>query len=167
VDEVAIDTGAEDDLIDALEAKGYRGDECAVIADASGEWQDAARTKGRGSWDMLRRRRWHHLYKPDSMAERNPRVEERCATANARIRTADDRRHFFVVPELRQLAQALSRWPLNSVGTPSRHSEYAHRCDGATYPLCRFYPRRLIEARLEFTRIERGRSERAEAMKDW
>ena len=41
-----------------LEGAGYRGDECAVVMDASAWWQDGDHTKGKTSDKALRSRRW-------------------------------------------------------------------------------------------------------------
>jgi hypothetical protein len=165
VDEVVVEQGDEDDLIDALEALGLRGDEVAVVADASGEWQDAERTKGRGSYDVFRRRGWRHIFTPAANAKRNPLIVERCAITNSRMRTADGRRHFFADPtRCPMTCRALANWE-NRKGFPNRRSDFAHLCDGASYPMCRFYPRRAPPGKVEYQGLRS--STRADDWKEW
>jgi hypothetical protein len=156
VDEVVVENGDENDLIDALELKGLDGRETAVVADASGEWQDAERTVGRGSYDVFRRRGWKFIYTPDKNSKRNPLILERCAAANVRIRTADGRRHVFSSPDNYHLNRALRLWE-NRNGVPHRRSEYAHLSDAFSYPLWRFYPRRVQSGSVQVTTIARER----------
>jgi hypothetical protein len=163
VDEAVVEQGDENDLIDALEGKGLRGDDTAVIADASGEWQDAERTRGRGSFDIFRRRGWKWIYPPDPSSKRNPHVTERVKVANARMKTADGERHLFSAPENLHLNRALRLWE-NKNGIPFRRSEHAHLCDAATYPLWRFYPRKVPRGRIEYRGL--GTSRRREDFAD-
>jgi hypothetical protein len=147
VDEVVVEQGDENDLIDALEGRlGLVGADVAVIADASGEWQQGDRKRGqmtgRGSYDMFRARGWKHLFKPDERSERNPLILERVAVGNARLRTADDRRHAFIAPGCVLTAEAISKWPNGREGFPSRRSQYSHIGDAWTYPKYRLWPRR-------------------------
>jgi hypothetical protein len=147
VDEVVIEQGDEDDLVDALESMGYRGDTCAVIADASGEWQQADRKKGkltgRGSWDMFRQRGWQNIFAPSPWSAKNPLILERVAVANARLRGHDGRQHAFLAPHCVLTAEALSKWPNGREGFPSRRSQYSHIGDAWTYPKYRLWPRRM------------------------
>jgi hypothetical protein len=158
-DEVVVEKGDENDLVDALEEKGLDPKRTIVIADASGAWQDAERTKGRGSFDMFRRRGWLNIVPPDPKANRNPQVVERVKVANARMKSADEQRHLFSVPGNEALNRALRRWE-NKNGIPSRTSEWAHLCDAATYPLWRFFPRKAAPSRVEYQPVPAGRSER-------
>jgi hypothetical protein len=147
VDEVVIELGDEDDLIDGIEALGYRADECAVIADASGDWQQADRQRGkrngRGSWDMLRSRHFRNIFTPSPWSKANPLILERTAVANARLRSHDDRQHAFVAPHCVLTVEALSHWPNSKEGFPSRRSQWSHIGDAWTYPKYRLWPRRL------------------------
>lgn len=154
-DEVIVEEGTEDDLIDALELKGYKGDVTAVIADASGEWQDAERTRGRGSYDIFRKRGWRFIYTPDRESKRNPLVIERVAVGNTRMRTADGRRRLFSAPENFYTNRALRQWE-NKNGFPNRRSQFAHVSDAVSYPLWRFYPRRL-RGKVEFRSVANSR----------
>jgi hypothetical protein len=147
VDEVVIEQGDEDDLVDGLEAIGLRGDECAVIADASGSWQQGDRKRGqkdgRGSWDMLRNRGWRNIFAPSPFSRANPLILERVAVANARIRSHDDRQHAFVSPHCVLTVEALAHWPNSKEGFPSRRSQWSHIGDAWTYPKFRLWPRKL------------------------
>jgi hypothetical protein len=151
VDEVVVDQGNEDDLIDGLEALGYSGADCAVIADASGDWQRADRKKGdikgRGSWDMLRARGWRNIFTPSPWSKANPLILERVGVGNARLRSHDDRQHAFVEPHCVLTVEALSHWPNSKDGFPSRRSQWSHIGDAWTYPHYRLWPRRLRKKR--------------------
>jgi len=156
VQEVFVEQGDEDDLVDALEALGLSGADTAVIPDASGEWQQADRKKGqltgRGSWDMFRARGWKHLFKPSPFSNANPLILERVAVANARLCRVDDqaphdylrdRRRAFVDPRCVTIIECLSKWPNDARGFPSRRSQWSHGGDAWTYPKYRLWPRRF------------------------
>lgn len=160
VDEVVVEHGNEDDLVDELEQRGYDGKSTVVVADASGEWQDAERTRGRGSFDMLRKREWRRVYPPDDKSRKNPLIAERVAVTNARLRTADGKIHVYSVPANAQLNRALREWE-NKHGRPNRSSPHAHLSDAFSYPLWRFFPRRATPAPVEYEAIPGGRGERA------
>ncbi len=161
----------EDDLVDAWEAAGLVGSEIALVPDASGEWQRSDRKakdlRGRGSWDMLRRRGWGHIYPPDKEMRRNPDIVERVAATNARFRTADSKRHLFIAPELEAVVRACKMWELRN-GVPYRRSIYAHICDAGSYPVWRFYPRkRRIAGPKEYKSVERARTARRRDLDSW
>lgn len=141
-EEFRLEGATEDDLIDELEARGFRGDETAVIADASGEWQDAERTRGKGSYDRFRERKWRFIFTPDKDTKRNPLIIERTSVANSRMRAADGRRRLFSAPENYHTNRALKLWEIKN-GFPNKRSEHAHLSDAVTYPLYRWYPRKL------------------------
>lgn len=161
VDEVIVANADENDLIDALEGLGrwtpagrldddtYRGwalptdaapVHCAVVADASGWWQDGAHTKGRTSDQAFRARRWTWLYKPQPDSDKNPDVEERVKSGNARLKAAAGARRMFVARHCRQVAEALRLWEMRH-GKANRASQYAHVCDAVTYPIYRLFGR--------------------------
>jgi hypothetical protein len=147
VDEAVIEAGDEYDLIDALESMGYRGHNCAVVADASGDWQQADRKRGkmngRGSWDIFRERGWQNLFRPSPWSNANPLILERVAVANARLRSHDQHQHAFVAPHCLLTMEALAKWPNGREGFPSRRSIYSHIGDAWTYPKYRLWPRKL------------------------
>lgn len=152
VGEIVAENANEDDLITALECAdrwtptgyvdgaGFKPEECAVIMDASGWFQDGAHTKGRTSDLALKARGWRFLYKPQKDSDRNPDIMERVKTGNARLKTKDGKRHMFVTPQCTKVARALKYWE-NKNGFPHRRSEHAHLCDAVTYPLYRFFGR--------------------------
>lgn len=156
---VTVERGTEDELVDALEAKGFTGDD-PVVPDASGEWQDAARTKGKASLDVFRRRGWKRIYLPVAGSTKNPPVMERVAIANGLFCSATGKRRLFVDPRCVELVRAFRLWE-NRNGAPNRRSDYAHIVDSATYPLCRLFPRRAPRTPLEYSRVERERSQRS------
>lgn len=146
VDEVVADEATEDDLIDAIEAKGYEPEDTAIVMDASAWWQDGAHTKGKTSDRKFRAREWTHLYKPQKDSDRNPDIVERCTNlTNARLKSAaapgiPPRRRMFVRPQCLSVIRAMGRWE-NKGGVPYRKSEYAHLCDAVTYVIYRFFGR--------------------------
>lgn len=147
-DEIVIE-GNEFELLDAIEERMdpdghqiYTPENTALVIDASAWWQDAERTKGRGSVDMFRERGWRYLYRPDSKSKRNPHIFERVLATNGRIRNANGRRALFSVSENRMINMALKRWE-NKNGVPWRRSEYAHISDSVSYLCWRFFPRKL------------------------
>lgn len=153
VDDFEVELATEDELVDALEAKGYTG-AGAVVPDASGAYQDGARVKGHGSWDTLRKRGWVKLYYPIAGAKNNPLKTERLAIANGLLLAASGRRRLFVDPRCAYLIRALRLWEMRN-GVPHWRSDYAHIVDALTYPLCRLFPRRAPRAPLEFTKVPR------------
>jgi hypothetical protein len=152
VGEVIAANANEDDLVTALEcadrwspdgyreSAGFAADECAVVMDASGWFQDGAHTRGRTSDLALKARGWRWLYKPQKDSDKNPDILERVKAANSRLKTKDQRRHMFVTPECGRIARAVKYWE-NRAGVPYRRSEYAHICDALTYPVYRFFGR--------------------------
>lgn len=164
-DEVVIERADEDDLIDELEGRGYHGDECGLIVDASAWWQDGAHSeknmgKGKGSVSMLRRREWRNVFRPDRKAKGNPLVTERCQAANARFRTKSGHRRAFSVPTNILLNRALQRWPNGTNGEPKKTSSFAHICDAATYLIWRLWPRKTKRHRLRYEGGQMNRGSR-------
>lgn len=156
VGEVVVPNANEDELVTALECAdrwtpvgyvdgaGYTGDECAVVMDASGWFQDGEHTKGKTSDLALKARGWRWLYKPQKDSDRNPEITERVKAGNARLKTKDQRRHMWVVPECVEVAKAMKYWERKN-GVPYRKSIYAHICDAVTYPIYRFFGRPTVK----------------------
>lgn len=153
VGEVVVPDSNEEELVDALEASdrweidgtykagaGYRPEECGVVMDASGWFQDGEHSKGRKSDLRLKARGWRWLYKPQKGSDKNPDILERVKIGNARLKTKDQRRHMWVTPECTHVARALKFWERKE-GIPWRRSPYAHLCDAVTYPLYRVFGR--------------------------
>lgn len=155
VDEAYV-AGTEAELVDALEAmpRWQLGDGApdtrdpehahytgatAVIADASGWWQDGAHTKGKTSDLALRAKKWTNLHRPQRDSDANPAISERMKAANARLCRAGVRR-FFIARHCTQTAEAFRLLP-NKNGQPDRRSPHAHGVDAATYVVYRFFGR--------------------------
>jgi hypothetical protein len=139
---VAPEGGDEEALSSALLDKGYDPDKTVLIVDASGSWQGIRRERKIPSFDLLRNLGWRHIFKPDDDMEKNPDILERVRCANSLMKSANGKRRVFSSPDLLDLNNALKLWE-NRNGVPYRKSEHAHFCDAATYPLWRFYPRRV------------------------
>lgn len=175
VDEVVVDDADENDLIDALEAKGYRGwfepgddkdrpTACASVVDASAWWQDGAHTKGRTSDKALRARQWTFLYKPQPDSDKNPEIVERVKATNSRLKTATGRRRMFSAPENTRINRAMRSWE-NRNGVPSRKSDFAHLGDAVSYVIYRFFGRpKVPRGKQEYRGIRR---ERPDQMRGW
>lgn len=149
VDEVTVE-GNEDDLARELMARGIVPGEVVCVIDASGFWQDAARTKGGSSAEMLRKKGFIHLRKPDRDMEKNPLIHERMKVGNGRLRAVvtnekheivSYRHYSYVAPECVETAKALSKWE-NKRSRPDRYSEHAHLGDAWSYPLWYLWPRK-------------------------
>lgn len=150
--EVTPENATEDDLVAALEeadrwapsgyedGAGYRGDECAVVMDASGFWQDGPHTRGKTSDLALRAKGWRWLFKPQKDSDKNPDIMERVKSGRARLKTKDGRRHLFIAPTCSSTATAVKSWE-NRNGVPYRRSTFAHVCDALTYGTYRFFGR--------------------------
>lgn len=167
VGEVVVEDADEDDLIDELEAQGYRGwaepeDDparpvhCAVVMDASAWWQDGAHSKGRTSDRVFKARGWVHLYKPQKDSDRNPDIVERVKCTNARLKNASGRRRMFSCRHNERINRAMRSWE-NRNGAPYRRSDFAHLCDAVSYVIYRFFgvPRATKKARVEYRSVAR------------
>ena len=154
IDEAVVAEADEDDLIDALEDKGYDPLHSAVIGDASGEWQDAERTRGRGSFDWFRKRGWKFIYPPDSKMSKNPDIVERCKVGNALLKSHSGRRRLFFLPSCTQTIRAMKLWEMRN-GAAHRRSEFAHQCDAVTYACWRFFPRRKPLGKPGYTSVKK------------
>jgi len=166
VDTALVEKGDEDDLIDALEDRGLTGADTAVIGDASGEWQDAERTRGRGSFDVFRQRGWRRLYLPDARSKKNPDIIATVRVTNGLMRSATGRRRLFSTPENIHFHRAVSRWE-NRGGVPYKRSDYAHIGDTVRYFAWRFFPRRKSPGTLEIKTFKRPKSRRELEVADW
>lgn len=154
VDEVVVENADEDDLIDGIEetkdgsrcpcclaAIGYTSENSMVIADASGEWQDAERTKGKGSFDWFKARGWRFIRPPDPHMKKNPEISERVKCANSLMKARSGKRRFMVAKHCEKTRKALKFWPIKN-DRPDKRSDFAHICDAVTYVAWRVYPRR-------------------------
>lgn len=165
VDEVIIDQGDEEDLIEELEKRGYDRNKCILIVDASGFYQDIDRTKGRGSTDVFSKRGWIWSYRPDPDRKSNPDVMERLKVANSRMRSVvvdpvtlavqGHRRHWFVSPTCLYTIRSCKYWK-NKNGVPNKKSEFAHVGDSLSYPLWHLYPRKVEKTKVDFESINQG-----------
>lgn len=158
--------GAEEELSDALYGAGYHPDTTGLICDASGWWQDAERTKGQGSIDILKRCGWKFFYRPDPLMKKNPLVTERMKVANARMGYTDPEtgqviRRAFSSPELLELNHALKFYKRNPKTGKPVGGKRSHLCDSATYILWHFWPRRKPAKRPRFE-YEGGQHERTD-----
>lgn len=160
------DLGTEIEFAEALIEMGYDPERTAVIADASGWWQDAERTKGRGSVDLIKKAGFRFVFRPDRHAKRNPLIFERIQATNVRMCTKDGLRRLFSVPENLDLNRALKMWE-NRNRVPHRRSDHAHLSDALSYIVWRFWPRKPKKGKVEFERVNRQKSERELELDDY
>jgi hypothetical protein len=160
VSEYLVEKGDEDDLIDVLEANDLDPHTTAIVGDASGEWQDAKRTKGGGSFDVFRSRGWRHLYLPDEHSKRNPDILSTVRIGNALMKNAAGERRLFSSPSNVHTNRAIQEWE-NRHGFPSKRSEFAHIGDCIRYFAWRFFKRSPGESEFSFDKIDIGGGQRA------
>jgi hypothetical protein len=150
VDEIALSAGDEVDVCRELAAKGYDGERCLVVTDASCEWQQLERNlirqrpnyKGKGTNYILRENGFPHVVPPDRNAKANPDVMERIRATNACIRPADDVPSLFIDGKKCPTAvDSARKWRMHK-GRPSRTEKAAHFGDVLGYAVWRFFPRR-------------------------
>lgn len=146
--------GSEDDLLDAIEAAEYDGEQIwtpentGLVIDASAWFQNPERTKGKKSQEILAARGWK-CFRPAKRMKKNPLVVERVVLANALFRSSDGRSRAFCSPECTEGAEEIKNWPNTKWGSPDTKSDYSHGCDASTYVLYRFFPR--LERQQRFT----------------
>lgn len=140
---------------------GYKPEECAVVMDASGFWQDSEHHKGKQSDRKLAAVGWRALFKPQKDSDANPDRLERIRTGNARLKTKDQVRHFFVTPQCKATSTALRLWPRYK-GSPLWKSEHVHLSDAVTYVLFRFYGRAAVRKGKGKASFQREASRREE-----
>lgn len=153
IDEVVLDGGDEEEFCEALLDKGYLPDETLIVCDASGRYQHSRRRaadapppewKGRGSFDIIRRAGFHRIVPPDRRAKRNPEIADRVRALTSLVASdhGAKRRLFFDPDGAPRACKAIREWKAKN-GSPSRSQYEAHLGDGVSYPVIRFFPRRL------------------------
>lgn len=191
--ECVLDGGDENDFCDGLLALGLIPGETLIVCDASGQWQHARRRnvdspppdwKGRGSFDIIRGHRYPEghplagevckwrIVAPDRLQDRNPHITDRVRAFTSMICAGGVRRLFCDPVAAPRTAKALRQWKTVH-GAASRTQYEAHLGDGASYPIVRFFPRRLLagsdkkpktsEAKAE-SKLELNRPEHPEAV---
>ncbi len=151
--EVLVELGDEHDLSDGLYDAGLDPSTTVLIGDASGDWQDADRTKGGTSFDILRRCGWRRIFRPDRKLKTNPPVHERVKNDN-RLFTAQDGSHIVRIdPDCKRLIEACKSWRRKS-GIPDKRSEHAHIAEAMSYANWRLYPRRARGRGVEYKRLK-------------
>lgn len=149
-----VSDGNEFELAQNLEAAGYNPETTALICDASADWQNVERTKGKGSIGLLRQAGFAHCYKPDKRSEANPPINERVKVCTGLIKNMAGESRLFADPSERGLIAAIRSWETKG-GQPWRQSDHAHLCDAATYPLWRFFPRRRASGKVQYKTMKK------------
>ena len=160
---ILVDLGDEYDLSDALYEFGLDPTKTMLVGDASGEWQDADRTKGGRSFQILRDEGWKRICVPDRNSKKNPPIPERMKNDNRLFLSEAKKRLVFIDPKARELIEAVKLWRNAKNGLPSRDSKYAHLCDSMSYLNWRVYPRKTWKIEVGYKRLKgrrRGRQMR-------
>ncbi|HEU02884.1 hypothetical protein LCGC14_1116790 [marine sediment metagenome] len=161
-DEVIVDLGDEHDLSDGLYELGLDPATTVLICDASGDWQDADRTKGGSSFETLRKNGWRRIFRPDRKAKTNPPLHERFKNDNRLFHAQDGSHIVRIDPRCEKLIECCKKWRRRG-GKPDRRSEHAHIGDSMSYANFRLYPRRFSGRGVGYKRLK-GR-QRADQMR--
>lgn len=152
VGEVVLEGGDEVDFCEQLREQGLLPDETLIVCDASGRYQHSRRRttdepppewKGRGSFDLIRGEGYTRIVPPDRRRKKNPELVDRARAFTSLISTGAGLRRLFVDTDLApKCGEAIRKWKTVH-GLPSRSQDVAHLGDGVSYPIVRFFPRRL------------------------
>jgi len=161
---IRVELGDEYDLSDSLYDHDFDPETTVLICDASGDWQDADRTKGGASFEILRRCGWRRIHKPDVNSERNPPLLERMKNDNRLFCSESGMRLVRIDPVgAASLIQVCKHYRMKH-GKPSRNSQYTHEYDAMSYIHYRVYPRRVTHRGLGYKRLK-GRKRASELKK--
>ncbi|MCG8425429.1 MAG: hypothetical protein MJE77_46725, partial [Proteobacteria bacterium] len=119
-----------------------------VVGDASGDWQDVQRRRGRHSFDVYRNAGLR-VVKPDPKAEDNPRRIDRFAVTNAAFKNAAGYRQTYVHPRCREVIIDLASLERRN-GVPYAGSPHAHGVDCVSYPVYRVFCHRRRKGRIGY-----------------
>lgn len=155
--EIIVPLGDEHDLSDGLYEAGLQPISTVLIADASGDWQNAERTEGGASYEILRQHGWKRIHHPDRNSVRNPPLPERFKNDNRLFASQDGQHIVRIDPRCVGLIAACKGWRKNARGLPDRRSKHAHVGDAMSYSNFRLYPRRVTWGKVGYRRIK-GRS---------
>lgn len=153
VGEVVLSGGDEVEFCTDLYERGMDPAHTLIVCDATGEYQHSRRRNvdspppewsGKGSWDIIRGEGFNRIVAPDRrMRKKNPDIVDRLRAFTSMISSGTGVRRLFCDPKLApKSAAAIREWKTVS-GAPSRRQDVAHLGDGISYPIIRFFPRRL------------------------
>jgi hypothetical protein len=135
-----------------LRDAGYLPESTLIVCDASGRWQHAVaapstrrRPSGKAAarFDIIRGEGYTRIVvPPDRRQKRNPHIVDRVRAFTSMICAGGVRRLFCDPVAAPRTAKALREWKTVN-GAASRSQYEAHLGDGASYPIIRFFPRRL------------------------
>lgn len=179
VDEIVLE-GDEVEWSHAAKERGYDPLVTLIVGDGTGQYQHSRRRttdspppswKGRGSFSILNEQGWMNIVPPDPKIKlNNPHVVDRARALTSLILTADHKRRRLLLDPDRcpKTCKAIREWPTTN-GKPSRTHEAAHLGDGASYPICRLFPRLMRSGNTDARdtsggrTTQRGESARADA----
>ena len=132
--------GDEHDLIDLMEGEGFRGDNCLVVGDCSGQWQKGDHGYGPVSFDIFKSRGWEIVAPTKKkgakgLFSKNPDVEQ----SVGQLRTAIKAGRFMVAPgeAAANVAKALHKCDatVDRLGNLRPKGLMAHTADCCRYSL--------------------------------
>jgi hypothetical protein len=159
--EIIVELGDEHDLSDRMYEFGLNPKTTAIVADASGAWQDGKHSGEGNSFDILRSLDWGRVHVPDKREKKNPPILERMKNDNRLFQAEDGSRIVhFDDEQCRELVEAVRMWRRKN-GFPDRRSKWAHKCDAMSYLLWRCYPRKIVSRQTSYKRLK-GRKRAAQ-----
>jgi hypothetical protein len=154
VGEVVLEGGDEVDFCSALYDAELDPAETLIVCDASGQYQHSRRRtadapppewKGRGSFELIRNEGFRRIVPPDRRQRRNPQIQDRVRAFTSMILNSAGVRRLFADPRLApRSCKAIREWKTVH-GAASRTQDVAHLGDGASYPIVRLFPRRILD----------------------
>ncbi len=163
-DEIIIDLGDESDLSDGMFELGLDPQTTVLIGDASGDWQDADRTKGGTSFETLKVCGWKRIHRPQKKLKINPPVHERTKYDNRLFHSQDGQHIVRIDPRCRHLITACKEWRRKN-GIPNKRSEHAHIAEAMSYGNWRLKPLRILKQKIGYKRLKGRR--RPGQMRRW
>lgn len=163
-EEIIVDLGDENDLSIGLYDYGLDPATTVLIGDASGDWQDADRTKGGTSFQTLKGNGWRRIHRPDKKQKINPPVHERTKNDNRLFHSQDGQHIVRIDPRCINLIAACKEWRRKS-GIPNKRSKHAHIAEAMSYGNWRLMPLKVLKPKIGYKRLK-GRRRPAQ-MRRW
>ncbi len=154
VEGILVELGDEFDLSKALFDYGCEPANTVLIGDASGDWQDADRTKGGSSFSNLRKCGWTSVLRPDRKSRKNPPVSERFRNDNRMFLSADGERRSFISPEANNLVRAVKTYRRRN-GRVDKNAKQSHICDAMGYLHWRLFPPKKTATKFKYETLKK------------
>jgi len=130
IDEFTVQ-GEESDVVEWM-LERYPPEQCLLVADASGNWQDVRRS-GLHSIDFFKEA-GYRCVPPARGRLANPHIKARLSTTKALLCNARKERRLHILPGCTKVIDSFAKWERKN-GVAYRQSKFAHINDAVTYPL--------------------------------